>query len=104
MKFDVNHYIHVVDDGSRAEIISRLNLLLKLGERIMATVQEVTADYNAIKKLLTDKLAADVANQKALQDQIDALKASGVDATELQTLKDEMDADLATFQPPAPTP
>lgn len=70
----------------------------------MATVQEVTNDYNAIKKILTDKLAADADRQKALQDQIDALVASGVDTTALQALKDEMDADLATFQPPAPTP
>jgi hypothetical protein len=78
--------------------------LKQLGEQIMATVQEVTNDYNAIKKILTDKLAADADRQKALQDQIDALVASGVDTTALQALKDEMDADLATFQPPAPTP
>lgn len=73
--------------------------LKQQGAKIMATVEEVTNDYNAIKKILTDKLAADAANQTTLQGQIDALKRSGVDATALQSLKDQMDADLAALQP-----
>jgi hypothetical protein len=96
--------VRFVDDGKHAQIIHLLNQIFNQGTQIMATVKEVTDDYNAIKKILTDKLAADAVNQKALQDQIDALTASGVDATALQTLKDEMDADLAAIQPPVPTP
>lgn len=78
--------------------------LKQQGKKIMATVEEVTTDYNAIKKILTDKLAADAANQAALQAQIDTLKANGVDATALQALKDQMDADLAALQPAPVTP
>ncbi len=73
-------------------------------ETIMTTVAEVKAEYETLRKVFTDKLAADGDKLTALQSQIDALKASGVDAAELQSLKDEMDADLAAAQSATPAP
>lgn len=86
MNINVNHYLHFVDDGTRAEILSLLKLLLEKVEKMAHTLDEglelitdektdiasLAAFITSLKQQLADVLAG-VSLPPAVQAKVDAI-------------------------------
>ena len=103
LRLDVYH--HVVPDKRLDDINGKLDMLLFQGGKVMATVQELSDELDAIKTAV-DGVKADSAAQKQLIADLKAQLAAGspVSQAQLDDLDAKADSILAVLAPAPPTP
>jgi chromosome segregation ATPase len=105
VRIDVYHHGVPVSDPKLDTVLEKLTMLIFQGGKIMATVQELSDELDAIKTAV-DSVKATAAEQIAKIAELQAQIAAGspVSQAQLDDLDAKADSILAALNPAPPTP